>query len=218
MKKVFKKIGVLAFVLVLFNCSTVQVVNSWKGDETHGVNGKDVLVITKADDHVARVRFETDLVQNLNENGINASESFKLFPEMSLSRELSQKELKAIKKNIKSNGIDVVVLTALKSIEEYTKTDTTGPDYYMHMHPMYYGRGFGRGFYGYYNSFYINSTPITSVTSKGKKYILETLTYDLTKPADNQLLSVITTEIDNPETLGVTSKDFSKKIAKELVK
>lgn len=219
MKKVLIKIGVLALVLVFYNCSTVKVVNTWQEDKVPSLINKDVLVITKADDHVTRVMFETDIVQNLVANKVKGTESFKMLPNINLSEELSKKELRAIKSEIKSKGIDMVVLTSLKSVEEYVQTNTTGgPDYYMHAHPMYYGRGYGRGFYGYYNSFYVNSSPLTSTTSKGKKYILETLTYDLTLPEDNQLLSVITTEIDNPETLGVTSKDFSKKVVKELVK
>lgn len=219
MKKVLIKIGVLALVLVFYNCSTVKVVNTWQEDKVPSLINKDVLVVTKADDHVVRVMFETDIVQNLVANEVIGTESFNILPNINLSEELSKKELRAIKSEIKSKGIDMVVLTSLKSIEEYVQTNTTGgPDYYMHAHPMYYGRGYGRGFYGYYNSFYVNSSPLTSTTSKGKKYILETLTYDLTLPEDNQLLSVITTEIDNPETLGVTSKDFSKKIVKELMK
>jgi hypothetical protein len=218
MKGTFFKIGVMAFTLVLFNCSTVKVVNNWQEDNVPSLKNKDVLVVTKADDHVVRVRFETDIVQNLIANEVKGVESFMLLPNMSLTEELNKKELNRIKGEIKSNGIDMVVLTSLKSVEEYTQTNTTGGANYMHMHPMYYGRGYGRGFYGYYNSFYVNASPMTSITSKGKKYILETLTYDLTLPDDNQLLSVITTEIDDPETLGVTSKDFSKKIVKELVK
>lgn len=219
MKKIFKKLSVFALILVVYNCSTVKVVNTWQEDKVPSLINKDVLVITKADDHVVRVMFETDIAQNLIANQVKGTESFKILPNVNLSEELDKKELKAVKAEIKAKGIDMVVLTSLKSVEEYMQTNTTGgPNYYMHAHPMYYGGGFGRGFYGYYNSFYVNSTPMTSTTSKGKKYILETLTYDLTLPDDNQLLSVITTEIDNPETLGVTSKDFSKKVVKELVK
>jgi hypothetical protein len=65
---------------------------------------------------------------------------------------------------------------------------------------------------------YIDSGPTSSTSSKGKKYVLETVMYDLTMLDQNQLTSVITSVIDNPESIGTTSKDFSKKMVKELVK
>ena len=64
----------------------------------------------------------------------------------------------------------------------------------------------------------MNSDPIETVTTVNKKYILETVTYDLSLPEENQLVSVITTVVDNPESLNTTSKDFSKKLVKELVR
>ncbi|WP_298539078.1 hypothetical protein [uncultured Aquimarina sp.] len=59
---------------------------------------------------------------------------------------------------------------------------------------------------------------MTVLTENVKKYTLETVVYDLTQPKEKQLLSVITTEIDDPQTLGMVSLDFSKKVVKELNK
>ena len=219
MKKVMKTLGILTLTLVFSSCSTVKVANTWKDVKTSSIKEKNVLVISKTDNNVARMQFETDMVNNLISNGVNATESFKVFPEINGSEKLDETQLKCIKEELKSDGIDVVLLTVLKDTQDYTKTTTTGgTNYYISSYPVYYGRGYHRGFYRYYNTFYVNSEPITSVTSNGKKYILETITYDLTQPKDKQLLSVITTEIDNPETLGTTSKDFSRKVIKELVK
>lgn len=219
MKKAIKTLGILTLTLVFSSCSTVKVANTWKDVKTSSIKEKNVLVISKTDNNVARMQFETDMVNNLISNGVNATESFKVFPEINVSEKLDETQLKCIKEELKSDGIDVVLLTVLKDTQDYTKTTTTGgTNYYISSYPVYYGRGYHRGFYRYYNTFYVNSEPITSVTSNGKKYILETITYDLTQPKDKQLLSVITTEIDNPETLGTTSKDFSKKVIKELVK
>jgi hypothetical protein len=218
MKKVIKTLGILTLTLAFSSCSTVKVANTWKDVKTSSINEKNVLVINKTDNDIARIQFETDMVNNLISNGIKATESFKVFPEINGSEKLNEEQLECIKEDLKSNGVDVVLLTVLKETQDYEKTTTTGGSYYMITHPVYYGRGYHRGIYRYYNTFYVNSEPITSVTSNGKKYILETITYDLTQPKDKQLLSVITTEIDNPETLETTSKDFSKKVIKELVK
>jgi hypothetical protein len=219
MKKVMRTLGILTFTLVFSNCSTVKVANTWKDVKTSSIKEKNVLVISKTDNDVARMQFETDMVNNLNSNGVNATESFKVFPEINVSEKLDETQLKCIKEELKSDGIDVVLMTVLKDTQDYTKTTTAGGiNYYINTYPIYYKRGNHRGFFRYYNTYYINAEPISTVTSTGKKYILETITYDLTLPEDKQLLSVITTVIDNPETLGNTSKDFSKKVIRELVK
>ncbi len=218
MKRIGKLLGTVLMVTLVFNCSSVKVTDSWKDVQLSDVKGKKVMVISKTEDGVVRQQFETDLVENLNLNGVNSTESFKHFPTLSASEALDGDQLKKLKKELKKQGIDMILLTVLKDVKEYTKTITYGGSgYSMNSYPIY-RRGYHRGFYRYYNSIYIGSEPITSITSKGKKYILETIVYDLTQPENDQLLSVITTEIDNPETLGTTSLDFSKKIVKNLVK
>lgn len=215
MKKIVTIAGVLILSITIFSCSPVKIVNTWNGNGPLPINDRNVLVVTKVDDKVQRVQFETDLAQHLKTLNVNASESFKVFPEMNLSEALNEDELKVVKEDIKKEDIDLVILTSLKSVETYEQTNTSGgANYHMYGHP-WFNRGYG--FYGYYNSFYVHSTPISSVTSKNKKYILETVTYDLTLPDSKQLISVITTEIDNPDTLGATSKVFSKRISQKIV-
>lgn len=201
--------------LALFSCSSVQVANSWKDVKTTTIKEKNVLVINKTDDDIVRIQFETDLVKNLNKHDINAVESFKIFPKINTTEEFNQTELNAFKNALKADGVDIILLTVLRETQDIITTKTSNSSIYsVRSYPIYYGRGF----YRFYNTYYIDPGPTISVTSKGKKYILETITYDLTQDEDKQLLSVITTEIENPQTLGTTSKDFSKKVIKELVK
>ncbi len=215
MKNTIKIFGITSMSLVLFSCSSVQVANSWKDVKTTTIKEKNVLVINKTDDDIVRVQFETDLVKNLNKHNINAVESFKVFPKIDTSKELNKTELNVFKNALKADGIDVILLTVLKETQDIVTTRTTNNTIYsMHSYPVYYRRGF----YRFYNTYYIDPGPVISVTSEGKKYILETITYDLTQEENEQLLSVITTEIENPQTLGTTSKDFSNKVIKELVK
>lgn len=215
MKNTIKIFGITTMSLVLFSCSSVQVANSWKDVKTTTIKQKNVLVINKTDDDIVRIQFETDLVKNLNKHDINAVESFKVFPKIDTTKELNKTELSAFKNALRADGIDIILLTVLKETQDIVTTRTTSSSTYsMHSYPIHYRRGF----YRFYNTYYIDPGPITSVTTKGKKYILETITYDLTQEEDKQLLAVITTEIENPQTLGTTSKDFSKKVIKELVK
>lgn len=215
MKNTIKIFGITTMSVVLFSCSSVQVSNSWKDVKTTTIKQKNVLVINKTDDDIVRIQFETDLVKSLNKQNINAIESFKIFPKINTTKELNQTELNAFKNALRADGIDIILLTVLKETQDITTTRTSNSSMYsVRSYPIYYRRGF----YRFYNTYYIDPGPIISVTSKGKKYILETITYDLTQEENEQLLAVITTEIENPQTLGTTSKDFSKKVIKELVK
>ncbi|WP_282080775.1 hypothetical protein [Aquimarina algiphila] len=213
MKTLYRLFGT-AIVLILFSsCSSVKITDSWKNLEVPDIKNKKVMVVSKTDDQTARVRFENDLVENLNKKGYQSVESYVIFPKSSPTKELSESETLEIKETLKNKDIDVVIVTVLKHCEEYTKMISNNNSF---LYPSYYGLGYYRGFYGYYGTIYMDSESVTVITENAKKYILETVVYDLTQPKEKQLLSVITTEIDNPQTLGVVSIDFSKKVVKEL--
>ena len=218
MKSTSKILGTLVLVTMLFNCSSVKVTNSWKDTETIDIKDKVVMVVSRTQDDIVRKQFESDIVHNLEKNDITSIESHKIFPLINEQKELSKKELKSLKKELKEQNIEIVVMTSVKDVQSFEKTITETTDYNVYTYPIVYRRGYRRGFVGYYNTVYVNSDPITTVTSTSKKYILETVTYDLSLPEEEQLTSVITSVIDNPESVGITSKDFSKKLVKELVK
>ncbi|OUR94550.1 hypothetical protein A9Q87_02640 [Flavobacteriales bacterium 34_180_T64] len=215
MKKVIKILGVNIIVLLIVSCSSVKVTDSWKDNEVVNLVDKKVLVLSKSKDDLTRKQFEIDLVDKLEENNINSVESFKLIPKVDVNDSLTKSEIDELKRKYIEKGIDVVIMTVLKDTQEFETTTTTGgSNYYFSSYPVYYRRGFYRS----YHTIYMDSSPSSYTTSKGKRFILETIVYDLNEPENEQLLSVITTKIENPETLGTTSKDFSKKVIKELIK
>ncbi|MDY8135918.1 hypothetical protein [Aquimarina sp. 2201CG5-10] len=218
MKTINRLLSVLFVTTFLFSCSSVKVTDSWKDIKTSSIKDKNIMVVSRTDNEMVRIQTEKDLVNNLNSKGYRSVESFVLFPESDPTDVISDDEIQKVKKEIKENDVEVIVMTSLKDCQEYTETTTTGSTYRVSTFPSYHYRGYYRGFYRYYGSVYVQSDPVTTVTSKGRKYILETVVYDLTQPENKQLLSVITTEIDNPETMGTTSKDFSKKITKSISK
>lgn len=221
MKKFGKVFGTLSIITLMLSCSsTVKVSDSWKDVDMSSIKDKTVMVMNRTEDETVRKQFEIDMVEKLKEKEITSIESYKIISEMNLDEKPSKAELNEVKENLVNNGVDVVLVTVVKDVKEYTETTTSGGSsgYYMGSSPIYYRRGYHRGFYRYYNTGYYVSEPTSFKTSTAKKYVLETLMYDLTLPEDNQLLSVVTTVVDNPETLGTTSKDFSNKVVKELIK
>jgi len=216
MKTVNKFIGIVTIAIVMFSCSPVKVTDSWKDIRTPDIKSKNILVVSKTDNETARIRFEKDMVSVLNDKGYQSVESFMKFPEIEQTNEIDYHKLKKITKKLKKEGIEVVIMNILRDTKEFTKTTISSSVYSINTYPAYFGRGFHRGYYRHYGPVYLESYPVTSVTTEGKVYILETIVYDLTQPEDKRMISVLTTKIDNPDSLGITSGDFSKKIVKVL--
>ena len=214
MKKSFKYIGILTVVLLFTaSCSTVKVTDTWKDTNAMDFKSQKMLVVSVSDNDTSRMRFEKDMVQSLNESGYNSEESFSTFPEISPSKKVQGAELEALKDKMRSDGVELVIVNIVSDIQNYTTTTSDSSGYNT---MPYYGHRYHRGFYGYYGGMSVGTETYT--TKEKTKYILETILYDLSKPEEKQLQAIITSEIDNPQTLGTTSKDFSKKIIKELNK
>ena len=217
MKTILKYIGLIIVSFLLTNCSSVRTVDVWKNKEPLNLKHKKVIVFSKTDDNIIRTLFENDIVDRLKQKGINPIESYTLFPIMDTSKELTKNEKKQFTQNLRSQGIDIVILTVLKDVQEYTETVTTGGGYSSYTHPVIYYSRFHKGFFVYYDTVYYKSEPIDHKTYNLKKYILETVVFDISKPEKEQLISLITTEIDNPNSLTTVSRDFSKKITNNLI-
>ncbi len=217
MKTINKILSILTLIVMVTSCSTVRVVSTWNHSKELNLNDKRIMVISKTDDNVVRSQFESDLVNKLREHGLNSMESLTVFPKIDTEVKLNENEVQKIVEDLKNKGVDIIILNTLKDTQEYTRTETTGGGYSTLYFPTYF-RGPNGTFYRYYNSIHVKSEPESTITHTGKKYILETVIYDLTKTDNEQLISVITTEIDNPKSLGTISKDFSKQIIKKLIK
>jgi hypothetical protein len=222
---IMKKTIYLFFIIsiTLFaSCSSVKVLNSWKGDNIEAVKENNLLVIARTDNMSARIAFENEIVKELTSRGISAKASFEKFPKLKPDREITEETEKEIKSIIMDNGFLGVVLTVIKEEQELTKTVTDGGYYagstYYGYYPRYYN-----GFYRYYShpmsySTYGNYVEQTSKTYTAKNYILETVIYNLDEPEDKQLVAVVTSKLEEPENAATTAKQYVKAIAKSFDK
>ncbi|MFS4491633.1 hypothetical protein [Maribacter sp. 2308TA10-17] len=199
-------------VSLLFGCSSVKITDSWRGLKTLDVKNKNIMVVSKTEDRSIQIRFERDLVEELQENGFTCIESHVRFPFSDPTEKVGKDKTKEVIKKLRDNNIDVVIISHLVDSKRYTTLITTGETMYLDPFPYRYRRY--RSFYGYSDSYY---TQYHTTEQEGVTYVLETLVYDLTLPSENQLISVITSEVDNPSKLSVTSEDFSKVIVKNLI-
>ncbi|WP_028889550.1 hypothetical protein [Tenacibaculum ovolyticum] len=217
MKIFFKTFGILALIVLQFSCSSVETLSSWKKDKSLDLKNKNIIVFSKTEDNLVRRQFEESLVNRLNDNGVHSIESYKSFPVIDENKKLSVIEENKLAKKIKSKGVDIVVLTMLKEVQEYTKSVESSAEYSVRSYPVYFYNRYSGNFYIDYVNNYYQTKPARIENFEVKKYILETVVFDLTEKEDKQLISVIISEIDNPKNLRTISKDFSKEIVKLLI-
>lgn len=212
----------LISVLLMSSCSSVKVLNSWKGDNIDAVKDNNMLVIARTANNSARIAFENEIVKELATRNIKATASFTKFPKLNPDQEITEEKEKSIKEEIQNAGFNGVVLTVIKEQQELSKTVTDGGYYaggnYYGYYPRYYN-----GFYGYYRNPMSYSTlgnyvEQTSTTYTAHNYIVETVIYNLDETDDKQLVAVVTSKLEEPENAAKTAKEYVKAIAKSFDK
>lgn len=220
----------IAFVLMLFTgCNTtVKVLSAWKSEDAHKMDDRNILVIARTADAGVRADFETSIANKLRGAGYKATESFTRFPKMDPDKEKTEEEQKLTLDILGYEGYDAVCISVLK---DYSETKTT--NYYND----YYGGGMGMmgpyssyypSYYGGFNSYYMHPYSYStfgnyygsggSYTTTDKKYVLETLFYNLNNEDGEQLLAATTTEIGNPKDAVKAADKYTEKIAESLKK
>jgi hypothetical protein len=220
--KYFLLVSLFSLIL-LSSCSSVKVLNAWKSNDAEEFISKKALVIVRTDNNQARVAFEDAIAMKLRDRGMEATESYKYIPSLDPNKKLSEKEVNEAKKMIQRKGYNAVVLSVVKEknlnlIHERDGGYWAGATYAGY-YPMYYS-----GFYGYYThpASYMNYggvyVPETFSEDYSVTYILETLAFDLEAPEDKQLVAVVTSSVENPESAHQTARDYANKISNSFKK
>jgi hypothetical protein len=210
----------LAIFLLFSSCSSVKVIDSWKSDRISTIKDNNFLVVARANNLQAQIAFENEIVKQMKSNGYQATASYSKFGEMKPNEPELESDKEKFKKILELEGFNAVILTVMKDYQEETRLEKeggyyTGGNYYGY-YPRYYS-----GFYPYYYNpisyhsmgNYVEETYTTNVS---KLYILETTIYNLDESEENQLVAVITSKIDNPETASGAAKEYVKEISKKL--
>lgn len=220
MKKIPAIIICFISLLTFQNCSSVKVLDSWKSDTVSSVKENNFLVVARTEDNQARLAFENEIVNQMKSKGYKATASFAKFGEMKPNDQKSVANKEALEQMLKDEGFDGVVLTVIKDYQEQTRVEQDGGYYaggtYSSLYPSYYG-----GFFGYYYhpmaySTMGNYVPETTTTRVSKLYVLETTVYNLKASGEKQLVAVVTSQLDNPESAGGAASDYVKKITASL--
>ena len=222
MKKIFLPIITFAFAVVLNSCSSVKVLDSWKGDNASTMKDKNILVVARTNNPQARYAFEDAITAQLVKEGFKATASYQKFPKLNPDKP-DEKRGEMIRSILESEGYDGVVISVVKDYQESEQTTTSGgyyagAGYYPSTYPQYYG-----GFYGFYGMPMAYSTwdsgvymPTSSTTRTVKTYVLQTLVYNLDLPEDKQMVAIVTSKMEDPEKASVAANDYALAITDAL--
>jgi len=198
---------------------------SWKAEPAtiDTFKERNVLVIARTADNYARIAVENKFTRELTARGIKATSSFTRMPKLNDNREMTEERMALIRTIIESEGYDGIVLTVVKDKSTITESTSSGiyvGATYNNYYPGYYG-----GFYNYYSypyayGHYYNSfggyIPVSSSTRTYSNYVLETVAYNLDANENDQLVAVVTTEVDDPRDLDKTAEKYVDAIIKSL--
>ncbi len=224
MKKNLTILVLLAFSFVFQNCGSVKVRDSWTAEEVTVAKfkKKNILVLARTADNTSRIAFEEALANELRAEGYKATESFKKFPKIYTNKEITEERVAFIQSILDSEGYNGIVIVAVKDQESTTTTSSSG---------IYVGGGYGGypGYYGGFNNYYrtpyaygsyYNSfggyIPTSTSTSTSTTYILETVFYNLDEPQENQLVAVVTSELDDPKEAYKTAEKYVETMVKSF--
>lgn len=221
------KITIIAiFCLLLFqSCATVKVLTAWKADQTKvdDFKKRKILVIARANNNRPRIAFEREIADQLRSLGIKATESYTKAPNLHANKEMSEERKTMMRSLLNSEGYDGVVITVVKDKKQTTTTGTNGVYMgasYSNFYPGYYGSFYNYYSYPYAYGPYYNSfggqIAGSTYTSTSTNYVLETIFYNLNESEDDQLVAVVTANLDDPKDAFKTAKKYVDEMVKAL--
>lgn len=216
--KAYLKILMLVLIFSTYSCSNIKVLASWKGENINAIKDNKILVIARTDDTQARIAFESEIAKAMKDRGMNATASFSVLPErVKIGKSLTEEQKIGFRNFLNDEGYNGIVLSVIKDTKETTKTYTDGGYYAGATVPFY--PGYYNGFYSYYYHPLAYSTFGTyvepsSTTYTYKTFVLETVAYDLTQSDGKQLVAVVTSKIENPQSISRNAEEYTKKIVK----
>lgn len=227
MNKINRSILTAILTLAVFSCSSVKLKDSWSSNDFKKAHTNKILVIARSTDSDVRKVYEETLVTKLKKEGVNAVSALELFPNLKEKSNRSQEEIDDIVKMFKREGINSIMLTALKNKNIETSqpdklTDNTistskigkygisFADYY-NVHSIEYLSKELRPGYNVVND-NSNIQPVLSSTT----YTLEAVVYDLTLEANKQLIGTFEVEATDPSSAKQVLTNFTSIISTQF--
>jgi len=205
--KTIRLFAILLVTSLVMGCSSYLTSSENVGQTKK--NYDKILVLGRSKDNTTRLKFENQVAQQLEANGIKAIASYTIDGTKNINRKFSESEIRDVRKKLVSAGFDGVIITNLINSEEYTDVIPGGSS--TTMIPTRYGR-FGR-YYAYY--------PVTTwepdQLKTGIKYVLESSLYNIKADNGDNLQWVGRFELKDPTSLEKTTANYAKELVGALL-
>lgn len=200
-----KTLYYLAMLLIVTNCSSTKMVDTWVNKAYINYQPKKVLVVGLTDNLTARKIFEEQLKIELINRGVDAVESYDVFEPKFTSHKQTEAEIEKEVVKLFNDGFDSILISAVKGVDEKTfySGDTYGNDYYW--------RRFGRYYYLYQDIYLVEG-----YYTKYKVYHIEASLYNLKENNDKSLVWVASYDVVDPKTINTTVTNYVAAIMKSL--
>lgn len=199
------QVVVLCLLVCAASAKSAKVVTSWFNPEYHGRKFQKVLVIGVAHDTAVRADFEDAMAAEIKREAMEtiAGNQILLRPDPA-----AKPDLDYLRKQIRDNGIDAVVVTRLIRVDK--KVISIPSSTYVAPFPYYYS------FYGYLGAVY----PIMYDPGYEREDItvsVETNVYATSKPEGDLVWSAVS-ESFNPKSAKKIADGLVKEVPKQMEK
>ena len=196
-----KSIMVMFFCLILFNCTTVELVENWKNPEIESYIPNKVFLIGLTSNHDARQQFETQLQEELSYRGIKSVKSLDFLDFSFTSEKKTEEELKNLDNKLINDGFDTILFTKVigvedklvykKNYDDYDSTYRKFQEDYLRYQDAFYNPG-------YYEEYTV--------------YHTETSMYCICPTKDRELIWKGYIDINDPKLINESVKEYVRLI------
>lgn len=197
-----KILTVLVLTALLWSCASTMS-STWQKEDYSGRNFSKLLVVVEANSKQSRVNAENIIVDRLQKEGINATNSLGVFPFNENTSELTDEQIES---RILEGGYDGVLISSL--IDANSRQIREGGGTYAQPVTYRYGRRIRTGYVHVQEPEYYREQ---------MTYVLETQLYDTKNQANKEaVVWAGQSEETDPSSVESLVKSYSKKLIKSL--
>ena len=127
-----KYFKILFICVLIFGCSTTELIDNWKNPDIDSYSANKVLIIGMTSNREARLEFETKLQNEYASRGIESVMSLEYFGPNFTLEEKTKEDLKVLENSLLNDGFDTILFTKVVGVEDkivykenYDKYDIT---------------------------------------------------------------------------------------------
>ena len=123
-----KRLLLVLMAALVMNCSTTQLVDTWRNPDVPEFSSNKILIVGMAADKKARKRFEKKLKEAYEATGIEAVMSLDFFDAAITTEEKTEEELNVLEKKLIADGFDSILFSKVVGVDDEMAYSSTYKD------------------------------------------------------------------------------------------